>query len=251
MSDLDTIIEYYKDLILYQYINKPKATETVKLLAKQALVDLLPISIRDAFDIDTAVGDQLDILGEYIGFDRVINAKVDRDYLTFQDQESLTLDIYGLTDYNNTLLNSTASFYNYINALGISSSLVDEEYRLLLKLKLQTNICQNSLSEIAGILYNYFDSNIVLFDKCDMTISYFVKETISNIISIAYNENLLPKPMGVQISGVFIVGDPSNVWTLKSQDSNARNNTIIGGFIDYNLYPDTNSAIFLNYEDKL
>jgi len=233
MSDLDTTIEYYKDLILYQYINKPKATETIKLLAKQAMVDLLPIAVNDAFDIDTAIGSQLDVLGEYIGFDRIIQSQVERDYFTFQNQDSETTLTMGLTDYNNLTLNSTFSFYSYVNALGISSSLSDDEYRILLKLKLHTNSTQNSLYEIATILFEYFSNQIILFDQFDMTISYFVKDSISRIISIAYQEDLLPKPMGVQISGVFAVEDPLIVWGIKSQ---ARGNTGIGGFIDYNAY---------------
>lgn len=233
MSDLDTTIEYYKDLILYQYINTPKATETIKLLTRQALVDLLPISLSSAFDIDTAIGSQLDILGEYIGFDRVVQSQIIRDYFTLQDEGNVTATIYGMTDYNNLLLNANYSFYSYVNALGISSSLSDDEYRLLLKLKLHTNISRNSLYEITTILYEYFSNDIVLMDQCDMTMSYFTKDPISRIIGIAYTENLLPKPMGVELTGVFAVVDIDKVWSLKSE---FRGNTPVGGFIDYNLY---------------
>jgi hypothetical protein len=233
MSDLDTTIEYYKDLILYQYINKPKATETIKLLVKQALVDLLSIAVNDAFDIDTAIGDQLDVIGEYIGFDRVIQSAILRDYFTFQEQESPTDSPVGFTDYNDSSLNISVSFYNYINAQGTTSYLIDDEYRLLLKLKSYTNISQNSLSEIASILYTYFDTDLILFDQFDMSISYFASDSISRIIGIAYQENLLPKPMGVEVTGVFVVDDPAKVWSLKSE---TRNNTPIGGFTDYNNY---------------
>lgn len=245
MNDLDTTIEYYKDLILYQYINKPKATETIKLLAKQAIADLLPISVNDAFDIDTAIGSQLDIIGEYVGFDRVIQSAIIRDYLTFQEQEAAISDTLGFTDYNSLLLNVSASFYNYINALGTTSYLIDDEYRLLLKLKSYTNRSTNSAEDIAGILYTYFGPDLILFDQFDMTISYFVNASIARIVGIAYQESLLPKPMGVQISGVFSVADTLKVWSLISQ---TRNNSAVGGFSDYATSSDT---IFLDYEDKL
>lgn len=61
--------EYYSNLLILQYHNKPKAKATI-----EAVVNLLPDEliqeVIDGFDIETAVGKQLDILGEYIGVDR-------------------------------------------------------------------------------------------------------------------------------------------------------------------------------------
>lgn len=52
-----------------QYHNKPKARATI-----EATVGLLPddliMEVINGFDIETAVGKQLDILGEYVGVDR-------------------------------------------------------------------------------------------------------------------------------------------------------------------------------------
>ena len=61
--------EYYSNLLILQYHNKPKAKATI-----EAVVNLLPYELIQevigGFDIETAVGKQLDILGEYIGVDR-------------------------------------------------------------------------------------------------------------------------------------------------------------------------------------
>ena len=61
--------EYYSNLLILQYHNKPKARSTI-----EATTSLLPDDIIqdviNGFDINTAVGAQLDILGEYIGLDR-------------------------------------------------------------------------------------------------------------------------------------------------------------------------------------
>ncbi len=61
--------EYYSNLLILQYHNKPKAKATI-----EAVVNLLPDELIQevigGFDIETAVGKQLDILGEYIGVDR-------------------------------------------------------------------------------------------------------------------------------------------------------------------------------------
>lgn len=61
--------EYYSNLLILQYHNKPKAKATI-----EAVVNLLPDEliqeVTGGFDLETAVGKQLDILGEYIGTDR-------------------------------------------------------------------------------------------------------------------------------------------------------------------------------------
>lgn len=60
---------YYSNLLIMQYHNKPKAKATI-----EATVGLLPddliMEVINGFDIETAVGKQLDILGEYVGVDR-------------------------------------------------------------------------------------------------------------------------------------------------------------------------------------
>ena len=61
--------EYYSNLLILQYNGKPKAKATI-----EAVVSLLPDDLIQevigGFDIETAVGKQLDILGEYVGVDR-------------------------------------------------------------------------------------------------------------------------------------------------------------------------------------
>lgn len=240
-TDLETTIEYYKDLLLYQYINLPKARAHVGLLCSQALIDLLPIDFNNAFDLDTAVGDQLDILGEYIGFDRIVSIAPSRTYFTFNDIVSPTAgSTIGFTSHNSATLNRNYYFYSYIQSGGIATALIDDEYRLLLKIKLVNNISQNSLYEITALLYEYFSTDIILIDQLDMSMSYFVKSNIENIITIAYNEGLIPKPMGVNISGIFIADDISLLWDLSSS-LNGHNST--KGFSNHNLFDDNKWTI--------
>lgn len=61
--------EYYSNLLILQYHGKPKAKATI-----EASTALLPseliLEVLNGFDIETAVGKQLDILGEYVGVNR-------------------------------------------------------------------------------------------------------------------------------------------------------------------------------------
>lgn len=61
--------KYLARLIIIQYRNKPKAKQTVELLGSILPFELM-FMVRDGFNLETAVGKQLDILGKYIGVDR-------------------------------------------------------------------------------------------------------------------------------------------------------------------------------------
>lgn len=68
MADFD-YGKYLASLLIIQYYGKPKATETIKALAKMFPVDLI-FKVRDAFDLDTATGEALDTVAKYVGVNR-------------------------------------------------------------------------------------------------------------------------------------------------------------------------------------
>lgn len=89
-----TLVElaaYYADLLCYQYRGRPNADRTMKLLAKQALADYFVAELLTCYDVDLAVGDQLDVLGKYVGVPRNIGSVIPRPYFGFWDYAS-TLD---------------------------------------------------------------------------------------------------------------------------------------------------------------
>lgn len=69
MTDQE-LIDYYAKLLILQYREKPKAFATIQTLVTPVIMDQLPLAVQDAFDIDTAVGVQLDVLGKYAGVSR-------------------------------------------------------------------------------------------------------------------------------------------------------------------------------------
>ena len=70
MATVEELKDYYRDLLILQYRNKTKARGTIGVLAELAIMDKLPLEVKDGFDIDTAEGVQLDILGKWVGIDR-------------------------------------------------------------------------------------------------------------------------------------------------------------------------------------
>lgn len=61
--------EYYSNLLILQYNGKPKAKATIEATTS-LLPDQLILDVINGFNIETAQGKQLDILGKYVGVDR-------------------------------------------------------------------------------------------------------------------------------------------------------------------------------------
>lgn len=75
---------YLANLLIIQYHDKPKAIQTIKALASMFPMDLI-FAVRDGFNLETATGKQLDVLGKYIGVDRWYNN--DGTYDQLADEE--------------------------------------------------------------------------------------------------------------------------------------------------------------------
>lgn len=88
---LNQLTEYYTSLLIYQYRGLPNASRQVRLLAKQSVADFLAGQFLTCFDLNTAVGAQLDILGQYIGLSRNVGIAQPRPFFSLWDYTS-TLD---------------------------------------------------------------------------------------------------------------------------------------------------------------
>ena len=86
------MIEYYKNLLIMQYRDKPKALETIGLMTSIILQDNILLKVLSGFDPETAVGKQLDILGKWIGIDRFYSdgALSDADYKVILEFKSIS-----------------------------------------------------------------------------------------------------------------------------------------------------------------
>ena len=100
MSENANLTEYYKDLLIIQYNDKTKARDTIGLLVGNEMIYDLAVAVRDGFDIDTAIGAQLDILGKYIGSDRIVTGtEFTRDYFGYAAYNDTTFVFKSYTTY--------------------------------------------------------------------------------------------------------------------------------------------------------
>ena len=152
------LIEYYQDLLIVQYHDKPKAKAMIKAEMEETLANLLDIQVRDAFDVDTAVGVQLDIIGKWVGVDRIFKGQM------FDNQAWFSLTRYnepttplqgGFSRFDNfdTL---EGGFLTYDFIIATKSKINDTDFRLLIKLKIIRNNIKHSPKDIDEAMYKLF-----------------------------------------------------------------------------------------------
>jgi hypothetical protein len=69
----DELIDYYANLLIIQYVGKPKAFATIQATVALIIMDQLPTQVMNAYNLigtEPAEGVQLDVLGKYAGVRR-------------------------------------------------------------------------------------------------------------------------------------------------------------------------------------
>lgn len=143
-----------------------------------------------AFDLEKAQGRQLDILGEWIGQIRTINAPIE-DYFFTLDSESLGFD------YGNWKNRYDADF-GYVD-------LDDENYRTLLRAKIGANNWDGTVETLPAILQSIWpkgDIQIRFRDNQDMTMTVYIQgKAISTITKEIIRQGYLAiKPGGITVT---------------------------------------------------
>jgi hypothetical protein len=217
------VTQYYADLLIAQYANKTKAVDTITLTADKLIDNEIIAAIQGGFDIDTAVGNQLDILGKIVGTSRYITNTI-LDTTKFY----IPLDSSGtkipITDTKITLVNRQTG--------GSATSLSDDEFRFLLKLKIIRNYSDNSFKSMDDSIQQFFQSALIASYGI-MNIVYFAESSIFDIVIKGASKDLLPRPMGVNIVGIIKTDADTSLFGL--YDGTNDNDILIGGLYDGNL----------------
>lgn len=201
MSDLT---EYYKNLLIIQYNNKEKAKATIELLVDELWASDIYQSVRDGYNIDTAVGLQLDIIGKYVGLTRFYstNQLLD-DYFGFADAQNMggtASNIVGFDDAAS--LNKTGFFLDANEVISNEFELNDATFRTLIKLRIVQNNSNHDMKSITDSLFQFFGNTIIAVDNYNMTMSYLIGDVSNSLIEAAIVKGVLPKPAAVRIEAI-------------------------------------------------
>ena len=166
----------YKDLLIKQYWNKPKATAEIGVLADNLLrsADLVR-QFENELDLDQATGHRLDLIGGIVGYSRT------RD-------EEIPLSLQGAT----------------------SSQLSDTAYRQMLKVAIARNVAvavmaSNTRLSLQDVIMRAFDGEVYALDNYNMTLSLIAPITFDPVLlAFVRDSGLLPKPVTVRYSPIIL-----------------------------------------------
>jgi len=200
-TNLVELSNYYVERLIYQYSDQPNAQRLTALMVKQALADDIFTAIELAYNIDTAVGTQLDVIGKYVGVARNINPVVTSiPYWGFNNYSN-TGNIIGFRNYaQNT--NIQGIWETYATSIAPKTNLSDIQYRLVIQLQIILNYCDNTLASIENYLNTLLPGFVTLTDNQDMTLTYTVSSDVP--IGSALLTEFLPAPMGVGVNVIII-----------------------------------------------
>jgi Protein of unknown function (DUF2612) len=161
------IQSYYSNILTSEYrvTNQFNQWLTVVLNIANDISNCLQF-ISSSFDLDFAVGVQLDILGQIVGVGRVV---------AFQPSG------------------------------GVSPTLDDATYRILLKATIANNQWNGKIGSLYPIWAQLFPGgNIIIIDNQDMTATIVMTGTFTSIIQdLITNGLIVPRPQAVQYNYIF------------------------------------------------
>ena len=185
----------YTDLIPSANASQPNFIAMVALVT-QAFVDgqACLAQFDSAFDLDTAIGTQLDVLGLWIGLPRSINVPLTGDYFAF--------DIPGAGF-------DEAPWFQPGNPLFSSAVLDDDDYRQALRAKAAANEWDGSLYgayEILNILFSGSRTSVIIHDYQDMTMAYEIVGVVPDAATLAIlsQDYLGLRPEGVALFATIL-----------------------------------------------
>ena len=86
---INELTSYYASLLAYEYRGLPNASQQIQLWTKQAVADFFAAQLLSCFDINSAVGKQLDVLGKYVGAPRNVGVVLSRPFFSLWSSSSV------------------------------------------------------------------------------------------------------------------------------------------------------------------
>lgn len=200
------ILEDYLNLVTSEYRNQPVFIATLSLILKPIIyMQDLKKSMIPLFDLDVAVGDQLDILGQWVGVSRNIAIPITGIYFSW-DGSDYTLG----WDYGS---------WQPSDAPTSITSLPDDAYRTLIRAKIAANHWDGTTDGAYTIWDALFPNvTILIQDNQNMTYALAIVGGVIDSLTLALITGgyIQLRPEGVRISGYYasIDSGPVFAWDL-------------------------------------
>lgn len=203
-------LEEYLNLITSQHRDKPKFIAMVtKDLSLPIQVQELFQSMIPKFDIDLAVGQQLDVLGQWIGVSRDVSIPITGIYFSWDGVDPYVGWNYG--SWEDTSQPATIT------------TLPDDAYLTLLRARIAANQWNGTTEGAYAIWDAVFPQiNILIQDNQDMSYDLaFVGGIVDSLTLALLTGGYIPiKPEGVRVNSFFIPVDdnPLFAWDIENDN---------------------------------
>ncbi len=178
--------------IYAQYADKPKAVQWYNITPTIGdEISNVYEMVRNTYDIDAAVGAQLDVIGRIVVIDRGFESFVVFDLDTYFGGDGLAPQFGGV----DSQFEPTGEV--------LSSEVSDAVFRILIRAKIAKNNSEATLDGVVGALsYITSSSNIKVIDNENMTMSVAFGSELTDIEKFVFNTfDVVPRPQGVQFLG--------------------------------------------------
>lgn len=199
------LIAYYQALLIVQYATKAKARGTIGAFVTEAVADMIANQVRAGFNIDTAVGVQLDDIGTYRGAQRqIFGLDITKDYFSLMPFDGSPASFKGFSlaaDY------FTDDWYwlTVADFSGAQYTLNDGELRTLIQYLAAVQKAFHSIAEIDNILNEFFGEFLTVTDNLDMSLTYTHDTADPNLLfNFVQFLDVFPRPAGVSVSVVEV-----------------------------------------------
>lgn len=187
-------VQDYLELITSEYAAQPDFLAVVTLGVEVSVrVQQLLASMIPLFDIDTPpVGEQLDIIGQWVGVSRNVEVPITGVFFTWDAEATVGWD-YGVWQATGQPSNIT--------------SLPDDAYLLLIKATIAANNWDGTTNGAYAIWDQLFtEFTIIIQDYCDMSYALIIAGGIIDSLTLALITGgyIDLRPEGVEISAYFV-----------------------------------------------
>lgn len=197
----------YLNLVTSEYREQPNFIAMISALVAVPLrVQALLASMIPLFDVDVAVGQQLDVIGQWVGITRNVTIPITGVYFTWDGTLTTGWD-YGTWQPNLAPTNIT--------------SLPDDAYRTLIRAKIAANQWDGTTEGAYAIWDAVFPTfTILIQDNQDMTYDLAIVGGIVDSLTLALiTGGYIPlRPEGVRVNEYYVSVDSGPVfgWDLDS-----------------------------------
>jgi hypothetical protein len=150
--------------------------------------------VPGAYDVDTAIGKQLDTVGQWVGISRNLTVPITGTYFTY-DTTGVGLD--------------QGVWYQPGDSTQGVLSLDDDTYRLVIKMKIAANYWDGTLQGTEAIFAPLLAVGITAYmvDNFDMSVTIKVSGAGSGspIVAVLQQAYTWMRPAGVSLTGVVLV----------------------------------------------